>query len=575
MGLVHARIGEHRRWFAGLIAFQSVSVAATLYLPAINADLIDNGLLRTDIGHIRTAGGWMLIASVVQLLAAALSSYAGTRAATNVVHDLRSDVYDKVATFSNREHQDFGTPTLITRSTDDLQQIQAFLLTFGTVAAAAPLTVLGGAWMAFRTDTGLSLVVVVAVVLLGAVLGVVLRRMARVSRRIQDRLDAVNRVLREQLTGLTVIRAFTRERFETERFGLENEELAVATRSMGRLNGTFVPAVMLVTDLSILAVVWFGGHRVTSGRLPIGGLTACVTYLVLILGAAMTAASAVMLLPRAMVAAGRIRAVRDSAPVLRPSGRPTGPVPIRGGLELRGVTLRYPGAAADVLSGIDLAVEPGSTVAIVGSMGAGKTTLLSVVAGLQDVTSGSVRLDGVDLRTMDSSGLRGHLAIVPQRSLLFRGTVASNLRLARPDATDAELWEALEVAQAREFVAAMDDGLESPIVQGGTNVSGGQRQRLCIARALVAAPRLLLLDDPVSALDPETSARLLEALRTATADTTVLLASQRTTGIRDAERIVVLHEGGIVADGTHPALLDSCRTYRELVAAQDTIGASA
>ncbi|RAJ43059.1 ATP-binding cassette subfamily B protein [Kitasatospora sp. SolWspMP-SS2h] len=575
MGLVHARIGKHRWWFAGLIAFQSVSVAATLYLPAINADLIDNGLLRTDVGHIWTAGGWMVIASVVQLLAAALSSYAGTRAATDVVHDLRSDVYDKVATFSNREHQDFGTPTLITRSTDDLQQIQTFLLAFGAVAAAAPLTVLGGAWMAFRTDTGLSLVVVVAVVLLGAVLGVVLRWTARVSRRIQDRLDAVNRVLHEQLMGLTVIRAFTRERFETERFGLENAELAVATRSMGRLNGTFVPAVMLVTDLSILAVVWFGGHRVTSGHLPIGGLTACITYLVLILGAAMTAAWALMMLPRALVAAERIRAVRDAAPVLRPPGRPTGSVPIRGGLELRGVTLRYPGADADVLSGIDLTVEPGSTVAIVGSMGAGKTTLLSVVAGLQDATSGSVRLDGVDLRSVDPSVLRGHLAIVPQRSLLFRGTVASNLRLARPDATDAELWEALEVAQAREFVAAMDDGLRSPIVQGGTNVSGGQRQRLCIARALVAAPRLLLLDDPVSALDPETSARLLEALRTATAGTTVLLASQRTTGVSGAERIVVLHEGGVVGDGTHPVLLDSCRTYQELVAAQDTIGASA
>ncbi|WP_405512600.1 ABC transporter ATP-binding protein [Streptomyces canus] len=557
-----------------MTVFQLVSVTATLYLPTINADLIDNGLLRTDVGHIWTVGGWMVVVSIVQLLAAVLSSYAGTRAATNAAHDLRSDVYDKIATFSSRERQDFGTPTLITRSTDDIQQIQAFLLTIGTMAAAAPLTMLGGACMALRADAGLSLLIVVAVVVLGVALAVILRWMTRVSRRMQDRLDAINRVLREQLMGLTVIRAFTRERFEAERFGQVNNELAVATRSMGRLNGTFVPAVMLITDLSILAVVWFGGHRVESGHLLIGGLTAYVTYLGLILGAAMMAASAVMMLPRVMVAAERIQAVLNSTPVLLPSGVPANSVPIRGELELRGVALRYPGADADVLSGIDLRVEPGGTVAIVGSMGAGKTTLLSIVARLQDATSGSVRLDGVDLRTIDLTVLRGQLAIVPQRSLLFRGTVASNLRLARPDATDAELWEALEVAQAREFVAAMDDGLESPIAQGGTNVSGGQRQRLCIARALVAAPRVLLLDDPVSALDSETSARLLAALRAAMADATVLLASQRTAGIRSAERIVVLHEGSIVGDGTHQSLMDSCQTYQELVASQEAIGAS-
>ncbi|WP_328785393.1 ABC transporter ATP-binding protein/permease [Streptomyces canus] len=575
MRLVLAQFAKHRWWFAGLIVFQLVSVTATLYLPTINADLIDNGLMRTDVGHIWTAGGWMVVVSIVQLLAAAISSYAGTRAATNAAHDLRSDVYDKIATFSSREHQDFGTPTLITRSTDDVQQIQAFLLTFGTVAAAAPITMLGGAYMALRADAGLSLLIVVAVVVLGVALAVILRWMTQVSRRMQDRLDAINRVLREQLMGLTVIRAFTRERFEAERFGQVNNELAVATRSMGQLNGTFVPAVMLITDLSILGVVWFGGHRVESGQLLIGGLTAYVTYLVLILGAAMMAASAVMMLPRVMVAAERIQSVLNSTPMLRPSGVPASSVPIRGELELRGVALRYPGADADVLSGIDLRVEPGGTVAIVGSMGAGKTTLLSIVARLQDATSGSVRLDGVDLRTIDPTVLRGQLAIVPQRSLLFRGTVASNLRLARPDATDAELWAALEVAQAREFVAAMDDGLESPIVQGGTNVSGGQRQRLCIARALVAAPRVLLLDDPVSALDSETSARLLAALRTATADTTVLLVSQRTAGIRSAERIVVLHEGSIVGDGTHQSLMDSCQTYQELVASQDAIEALA
>ncbi|MEV6345921.1 ABC transporter ATP-binding protein [Actinoplanes sp. NPDC051851] len=575
MRLVRDQIARHRRWFAGVIVFQLVSVVATLYLPTINADLIDNGLLRADVGHIRTAGGWMVVISVVQLLAAVISSYLGTRAATGAAHDLRSDVYDRIATFSRREHQDFGTPTLITRSTDDVQQIQEFLFTFGTVAVAAPITVLGGTYLALRTDTGLSCLIVVAVVVLGAATAMILRWMTGVSRRMQDRLDAVNRIVREQLMGLPVIRAFTRERFEAERFGRVNDELAAATRSMGRLRGTFVPVVMLITDLSIVAVVWFGGHRVASGHLPIGGLTAYVTYLVLILGAAMMAASGMMMSPRVMVAAERVQAVLDTTAALRPPGVPTGSVPIRGEVELRGVTLRYPGAEADVLSDIDLRVEPGGTVAIVGSMGAGKTTLLSIVARLLDATSGSVRLDGADLRTLDPAVLRGRLAIVPQRSLLFRGTVADNLRLARPDATDSELWEALEVAQAREFVAAMDGGLAAAIAQGGANVSGGQRQRLCVARALVAAPRVLLLDDPVSALDATTSARLLAALRTATAGTTLLLVSQRPVGVRGAERIVVLHEGRVVGDGTHRSLMGSCGTYRELVAAQDAIGVSA
>jgi ABC-type multidrug transport system fused ATPase/permease subunit len=574
MRLVRAQFAKRRGWLAGLIVFQLISVIATLYLPTINADLIDNGLLRTDVGRIWTAGGWMVVISIVQLLAAVISSYAGTRAATDAAHDLRSDVYTKVATFSSREHQDFGTSTLITRSTDDVQQIQAFLLTFGTVVIAAPITMLGGAYLAWRADAGLSFLIVVAVVVLGAALVVILRWMTQVSRRIQDRLDAINRVMREQLMGFTVIRAFNRERFEAERFGQVNNELTVATRSMGRLNGTFIPAVMLITDLSIVTVVWLGGHRVESGHLQIGGLTAYVTYLGLILGSAMMAATGVMMLPRMMVAAGRIEAVLDATPGLRPSGAPVSSFPIRGELELRGVALRYPGADADVLSGIDLRVEPGGTVAIVGSMGAGKTTLLSIVARLQDATSGSVRLDGVDLRTIDPTVLRSQLAIVPQRSLLFRGTVASNLRLARPDATDTELWEALEVAQARKFVSAMDGGLESPIAQGGTNISGGQRQRLCIARALVAAPRVFLLDDPVSALDSETSARLLAALRTASAGATVLLVSQQPAGIRSAERIVVLHEGTVVGDGTHQSLMESCQTYQELVASQETIGAS-
>ena len=431
--------------------------------------------------------------------------------------------------------------------------------------------------MAERTDAGLSFLVAIAVILLGVLLAVVLRWTTQVSRLMQERLDAINQILREQLMGLTVIRAFTREPSEIKRFGRANDELAVATRSIGRLSGTFIPGVMLITDLSIVAVVWFGGHQVGSGQLLIGNLTAYITYLSLILAAATSASSALMMVPRAMVAAERIQAVLDRAPVLRPSSyAPVGPIRIRGEVELRGVGLRYPGAEADVLSEISMRVEPGSTVAIVGSMGAGKSTLLSIVARLQAATSGTVRLDGADLHTIDPAALRGRIAIVPQRSLLFSGTVASNLRLAKPDATDDEPWEALEVAQARKFVAAMRDGLESPLSQGGTNVSGGQRQRrLCIARALLAAPRVLLLDDPVSALDAGTSARLMEALRSATADATVLLASQCTAGIRSAERIVVLHEGSIVGDGTHQALLGSCQTYRELVASEDPAGVAA
>lgn len=564
----------HKGWFALLVLSQLISVAATLNLPALNADLIDNGLLRTDIGHIWSIGRWMLVVSVVQVLAAMVASFAGARAAMNVGHDLRSALFTKTEAFSGRDLKHFGTSSLITRSTDDVQQVQMLLLMVGTVVATAPILMAGGAYMALREDVGLSWLVILAVVVLGAAMTVIIRRMMHASRLMQTRLDSINRVLREQLMGLMVIRAFTREDVETTRFAEVNSELAVVTRSVGRLGGTFIPIVMLITDLSIVAVVWFGGHRVESGDLQVGALTAYVAYLGLILSAATMAASVVMMLPRATVAAERIQEVLDTEPSVVPPGKPAALRTIKGVVSLAGVGLRYHGADAAVLSEVDLQAEPGQTVAIVGSMGAGKTSLVSLVARLQDATSGTVRLDGVDITSIDLDVVRSHLAVVPQRSFLFSGTVASNLRLARPDATDEELWEALEIAQARDFVESLAEGIASPVAQGGVNFSGGQRQRLCIARALVARPSIYLLDDPYSALDAETADRLHEAFCGVTGNATVLIVSQQASSVRSADRILVLDGGRVVGDGTHDELLMSCSTYQEIVESQTSIGAS-
>lgn len=570
--LVRSGLASYRPWVALLVVLQLISVVTSLYLPSLNADIIDNGLARGDIGYIWRVGGVMLLVSVVQIIAAAAATFTGARTAMSFGRDVRAAIFDRVTRFSGREVNEFGAPSLITRTTNDVQQVQMLVLMSATLAVSAPIMMIGGVIMALREDVGLSWLMVVAVPVLAVSIGLIVRQMVPQFRLMQTRLDGVNRVLREQLMGLRVVRAFVREPYEIDRFTDANTQLTDVARIVGRLMGAMFPVVMLVMNLSTVAVVWFGGQRVASGDMQVGALTAYMTYLMQILMSVMMATFMFMLVPRASVAAERIQQVLDTDSSVVP---PADPAPLRelhGVVDLVDVGMRYPGADQPVLTGVDLHAEPGQTVAIIGSTGAGKTTLLSLVARLFDATAGEVRIDGVDVRRIEPDVLWGHLGIVPQKPFLFSGTIASNLRYGRPDATDDELWQALEIAQARDFVERMPGGLEAPIFQGGSNVSGGQRQRLCIARALVARPRIYLFDDSFSALDLATDARLRAALEPITRDATVLVVAQRAASVRDADRILVLEDGRVVGDGRHDDLLQTCETYREIVESQAGAG---
>lgn len=566
--LIREHLRSYRAWLWMLILLQLISVIANLYLPSLNADLIDNGLAKADVGHIWRVGSLMLLVSMAQVLAASAAAFTGARTAMGFGRDVRGAIFRRVGRYSSREFNQIGTPSLITRGTNDVQQVQMLVLMSCTLMITAPIMMIGGVVMALREDVGMSWLMVVAVPVLAASIGLVVRKMVPWSRRMQTRLDAVNRVLREQLMGLRVVRAFVREPQEVERFARANDELTQASLWVGRLMGTMFPVVMIVMNASTVAVVWFGGHRVASGDMQVGSLTAYMTYLIQILMAVMMATFMFMLVPRASVAAERIQEALDTESSVRPPKEPSSRVELTGVLDLVGAGMRYPGAEEPVLRDVTLHAEPGQTVAVIGSTGAGKTTLLSLVARLFDATEGQVLVDGVDVRDLDPSVLWGHMGIVPQKPYLFSGTVASNLRYGNPDATDDELWQALQVAQARDFVESMEGRLESPISQGGTNVSGGQRQRLCIARAIVARPRIYLLDDSFSALDMATDVRLRSALRPITRDATVVVVGQRASSIRDADHILVLDDGAVVGAGTHTELLETCQTYQEIVASQ-------
>jgi ATP-binding cassette subfamily B multidrug efflux pump len=553
-----------------VVLLQLVQTLATLYLPTLNADIIDGGVVKGDTGYIVRIGGWMLAVTLVQIVCSAAAVYFGARTAMALGRDVRAGIFAKVQELSAREVGQFGAPSLITRTTNDIQQVQMLVLMTFTLMVSAPIMCFGGIILALNQDVPLSALLLIVVPVLIGLIAIIVVRMRPLFRTMQVRIDLVNRVIREQITGIRVIRAFVRDEHERVRFEKTNGDLRDVSLAVGRLMSLMFPTVMLIVNASSILVLWFGAQRIDSGGMQIGALTAFLSYLMQILMSVMMATFMFVMIPRAEVCAERIQEVltTDSSVVL--PAKPVTALTRHGELELRDVEFHYPGAEAPVLSGIGLVARPGETTAIIGSTGAGKTTLLNLVPRLMDATGGAVLVDGVDVRELDPALLSATVSMVPQKPYLFSGTVASNLRYGRPEATDAELWRALEVAQAADFVRAMPESLGAPIAQGGTNVSGGQRQRLAIARSLVAQPEVYLFDDSFSALDYATDAALREALRGEIGDATVVIVAQRVSTIRDANRIVVLDEGRVVGTGTHQELMDDNATYREIVLSQLT-----
>ncbi|MFF4410085.1 ABC transporter ATP-binding protein [Streptomyces sp. NPDC001262] len=568
--LLRAYLRPYSRPIALVVLLQLVQTLATLYLPTLNADIIDKGVVKGDTGYILGTGGVMLAVTLLQIVCAVGAVYFGARTAMALGRDLRAAVFDRVQSFSSREVGRFGAPSLITRTTNDVQQVQMLTLMGFTLMVSAPIMCIGGIGLALNQDVPLSALLLLIVPALGIVVSLIIWRMRPIFRGVQERIDTVNRVLREQITGIRVIRAFVRDTHERKRFRKANAELMDVSLRAGRLMSLMFPSVMLIVNLSSVAVLWFGGHRIDSGQLEIGALTAFLSYLMQILMSIMMATFMFMMVPRAEVCAERIQEVLETESSVVPPLAPVTELRRHGHLELSGVEFRYPGAEEPVLKDVSLAARPGEVTAVIGSTGSGKSTLLGLIPRLSDATAGTVLVDGTDVRELDPVVLSEAVGLVPQKPYLFSGTVASNLRYGRPDATDEELWKALEVAQARDFVEAMDAGLEAPIAQGGSNVSGGQRQRLAIARALVRKPEIYLFDDSFSALDYATDARLRAALARETGEATVLIVAQRVSTIRDADRIVVLDEGRVVGTGTHSALMESNETYREIVLSQLT-----
>ncbi|MGY1962065.1 ABC transporter ATP-binding protein [Nocardia gipuzkoensis] len=566
--LLRTHLQPYRAQLAAVVVLQLISVIAMLYLPSLNADLIDNGVTKGDLGYIWTTGLWMLAVTGVQIVASAASVYLGAQAAMGAGRDLRGALLHRVGTFSAREVGMFGAPSLITRNTNDIQQVQLLIVMSATILVMAPIMCVGGIIMALREDLGLSWLLLIAVPALGLSMGVLISRMVPGFRDMQTRIDEVNRVLREQITGIRVVRAFVRERQETWRFGLANTELTDTALRVGRLMALMFPTVMLISNVTAVAVIWFGGHAIDAGHMQIGSLTALLSYIMQILMAVMMASFLAMMAPRAAVSADRIGEVLDTESSVHPPRLPQPFTDDPAVVDVQFAEFAFPGAEKPVLKAIRFQARPGTTTAIVGSTGAGKTTLINLIPRLMDVTDGAVYLGGTDVRHIDLEVLRAQIGLVPQKGYLFSGTIASNLRYGNPNATDEELWRALEIAQAADFVREMPQGLQTPVAQGGTTVSGGQRQRLAIARALVKKPRVYLFDDSFSALDVATDARLREALKPETADASVLIVAQRIATIRDADQIVVLEDGAMAGIGTHEQLMRDCAEYREIVESQ-------
>ncbi|NWL34079.1 ABC transporter ATP-binding protein [Paenarthrobacter nitroguajacolicus] len=551
-----------------VLIFQLASTIATLYLPSLNAKIIDEGVSRGDTDFIWQTGVLMLGVALGQVLTAIIAVYFGARVAMAIGRDLRRSVYRQVSSFSAQDVNRFGAPTLITRGTNDVQQVQMLVLMGLNFMVSTPIMCVGGIIMALREDLNLSWLVWVSVPVLVAVVGYLVVRLMPLFRSMQTKIDAINGVLREQIIGIRVVRAFVREPHEAKRFGDANDDLTAVSVKIGNLFVLMFPAIGMILHLSTAAVLWFGGQRVDSGDMQVGALTAFLQYLLQILMAVMMGTFMAMMIPRASVCADRIGEVLDVEPSIHNPTSPVVPAEKKGRVEFRDVTFKYPGAEAPVLSNISFTAEPGKTLAIIGSTGAGKTTLVSLLPRLYDVASGDVLLDGVPVTKMDASEITSRVSAVPQKPYLFSGTIEHNLRFGKPDATDEELWEALETAQAKGFVEEKSSGLNRRIAQGGTNVSGGQRQRLSIARALVTKPNVYLFDDSFSALDVATDARLRKALKAKTRDATVIIVAQRVSTIADADEILVLDNGRIVDRGTHDELLETSPTYQEIVESQ-------
>ncbi|MGB3593838.1 MAG: ABC transporter ATP-binding protein [Ornithinimicrobium sp.] len=566
--LLRRHLAPYRTFLVILLVLQFLSTIASLYLPSLNGRIVDEGIAVGDTGMIISLGSQMLIFTIVQITVTIAATYLASRTASSTARDLRANVFDRVSSFSAQEVGQFGAPTLISRSTNDVTQVQQVTFMGLSMMVSIPIMMIGGIGMALREDVGLAWLMAVAVPLLALCIGVILRKMVPQFAVMQQCVDLVNRVLREQIAGVRVVRAFVREDQEEARFSDANTQYTSAALSVGKLMAMVFPIVTFILNGSTVAALWFGARRIENDDMQIGSLIAFMAYLLFVLMSVMMATFMATMIPRASVSAGRIMEVLSTEPSVvdhrDPTPIPDGPVTI----EFDNVEFHYPGAQSSVLQGVSFTARPGQTTALIGSTGSGKTTAISLVTRLYDVTGGAVMINGVDVRQASLEDLWSSAGIVPQKPYLFSGTVASNLRYGNPDASDDELWEALRIAQAKEFVAQMQGGLEASIAQGGTTVSGGQRQRLAIARALVKRPQVYVFDDSFSALDVATDARLRAALASRTATSTVLVVAQRVSTITAADQIIVLEDGQVVGRGTHDELLAVCTTYQEIVDSQ-------
>jgi ATP-binding cassette subfamily B protein len=566
--LLKTYLAPYRGQLVIVMALLLAQAIANLYLPDLNADIINRGVAKGDVKHILWVGSGMLLVTLALGAVSIVSVYLGSRVSMAFGRDVRGAFFRRVTSFAQTEVNVFGTPSLITRNTNDVQQVQQVVMMALNMMILAPMTAIGGVIMAIRQDAPLSSLLIVVLPLMAVFIGVMLGRAMPLFKAMQVKIDRINQVMRESLSGVRVIRAFMRSDFERAKFTAANVDLTDTTTRVNQIFALMIPALFGILNLSTVAVMWFGGLRIASGAMPIGNLTAFLTYIAQILISVMMATAMFAMVPRAAASAERIQAVLDTEPTACDPPVPAKPAQTFGHIDLRDVEFRYPGAEHPVLCDISFSARPGETTAIVGSTGSGKSTLVNLIPRFYDVTGGSVLVDGVDVREMRQDDLWARIGFVPQRAFLFSGTIASNVRYGAPDATDEEVWAALQTAQAAEFVAEMDGGLDAPVSQGGANVSGGQRQRLAIARALVKRPGIYVFDDSFSALDFKTDSELRSALKAETSRSTVLIVAQRVSTIMNADRIVVMDGGTIVGIGTHGELMESCETYREIVYSQ-------